>query len=170
MQRNRVQFQKGLSLGTFLQRYGSEPQCAEAIHKARWPRGYRCRASAAASRASARPSCEGGPHATSTQAPGCNPPAWPASGVSPRPAASTSRLSPAGAQAVARNPACGGSTQCSATSSDPSTAPTTRSTPSTCRATWRRSPTASTAGTSSPILSRASCTHQRTLHRCRAAF
>ena len=26
MQRNRVQFQKGLSLGTFLQRYGSEPQ------------------------------------------------------------------------------------------------------------------------------------------------
>ena len=44
MQRNRVQFQKGLSLGAFLQRYGSEPQCAEAIFKARWPRGYRCRA------------------------------------------------------------------------------------------------------------------------------
>ncbi len=44
MQRNRVQFQKGLSLGAFLQRYGSEPQCAEAIHKARWPQGYRCRA------------------------------------------------------------------------------------------------------------------------------
>ena len=44
MQCNRVQFQKGLSLGTFLQRYGSEPQCAAAIHKARWPRGYRCRA------------------------------------------------------------------------------------------------------------------------------
>ena len=44
MQRNRVQFQKGLSLGAFLQRCRSEPQCAEAIYKARWPRDYRCRA------------------------------------------------------------------------------------------------------------------------------
>ncbi len=43
MRRNRVQFQAGLSLGAFLQRRGSELQCAEATYKARWPGGSGCR-------------------------------------------------------------------------------------------------------------------------------
>ncbi len=42
MKRNRVQFQKGLSLGKFLQRYGSEGPCEQAVFKARWPDGFRC--------------------------------------------------------------------------------------------------------------------------------
>ncbi len=37
-----MQFQKGLSLGKFLQRYGSERQCQQAVFKARWPDGFRC--------------------------------------------------------------------------------------------------------------------------------
>lgn len=39
---NRIQFQKGLSLPTFLQRYGSEAQCVEALIRARWPNGFVC--------------------------------------------------------------------------------------------------------------------------------
>ncbi len=42
MKRNRVQFQKGLSPGKFLQRYGSEGPCEQAVFKARWPAGFRC--------------------------------------------------------------------------------------------------------------------------------
>ena len=42
MKRNRVQFQKGLSPGKFLQRYGSEGLCERAIFNARWPEGFRC--------------------------------------------------------------------------------------------------------------------------------
>ncbi len=37
-----MQFQKGLSLGKFLQRYGSEGPCEQAVFKARWPDGFRC--------------------------------------------------------------------------------------------------------------------------------
>ncbi|TAN14319.1 MAG: IS1595 family transposase [Rhodanobacter sp.] len=40
--RNQVQFQPGLSLTAFLDRYGSEQQCREALMKARWPKGWRC--------------------------------------------------------------------------------------------------------------------------------
>ena len=40
--RNRVQFQKGLSLRRFLERYGSEEQCAEALFQARWPKVFAC--------------------------------------------------------------------------------------------------------------------------------
>ena len=40
--KNQVQFQAGMSLMGFLDRYGSEEQCREALAKARWPNGFRC--------------------------------------------------------------------------------------------------------------------------------
>lgn len=40
--RNPVQFQKGLSLGDFLARYGSEEQCHAALVELRWPNGFTC--------------------------------------------------------------------------------------------------------------------------------
>ena len=40
--RNQVQFQKGMSLSTFLQLYGTEEKCAEALAKLRWPSGFDC--------------------------------------------------------------------------------------------------------------------------------
>lgn len=39
---NRVQFQKGLSLATFRERYGSEEQCLLALFHSRWPQGFEC--------------------------------------------------------------------------------------------------------------------------------
>ncbi|MDX2347876.1 MAG: IS1595 family transposase [Nitrospirota bacterium] len=42
MARNKVQFQKGLSLNEFLQEYGTEEQCFEALYALRWPSGFRC--------------------------------------------------------------------------------------------------------------------------------
>jgi len=42
MAMNRVQFQPGLSMPEFLQRYGTEDQCAAAVEAARWPRGFVC--------------------------------------------------------------------------------------------------------------------------------
>ena len=42
MPKNRVQFQKGLSLARFLQDYGTEPQCEQALFHARWPDGLSC--------------------------------------------------------------------------------------------------------------------------------
>ena len=39
MLKNKVQFQKGLSLAQFLQLFGSEAQCVKAPFDARWPRG-----------------------------------------------------------------------------------------------------------------------------------
>ncbi|MGH8110671.1 MAG: IS1595 family transposase [Rhodanobacteraceae bacterium] len=39
---NRVQFQRGLSLAGFLQRYGTEAKCYRALHWARWPKGFQC--------------------------------------------------------------------------------------------------------------------------------
>ena len=36
MAMNRVQFQKGLSLPEFIQRFGTEEQCATALETARW--------------------------------------------------------------------------------------------------------------------------------------
>lgn len=50
MAMNKVQFQSGLSLPTFLKRYGSEAQCEQALQHARWPDGFvcpRCQATAA---------------------------------------------------------------------------------------------------------------------------
>lgn len=42
MARNPVQFQKGLSLGDFLARYGSEEQCHATLVELRWPQGFTC--------------------------------------------------------------------------------------------------------------------------------
>jgi len=39
---NRVQFQKGLSMAEFLQRYGTEEQCHAAVVASRWPAGFVC--------------------------------------------------------------------------------------------------------------------------------
>jgi transposase-like protein len=42
MSMNRVQFQKGLSLPEFMNRYGTEAQCEQALIAARWPSGFVC--------------------------------------------------------------------------------------------------------------------------------
>jgi ISXO2-like transposase domain/Transposase zinc-ribbon domain len=42
MKTNRIQFQRGLSMPEFLERYGSEEQCQEAVAAARWPDGFLC--------------------------------------------------------------------------------------------------------------------------------
>ena len=39
---NAIQFQRGLSLPQFQARYGSEPQCEQALVAARWPHGWQC--------------------------------------------------------------------------------------------------------------------------------
>lgn len=44
MAKNAVQFQPGMSLPAFLDRYGSEAQCRDALAQQRWPRGFRCAA------------------------------------------------------------------------------------------------------------------------------
>ena len=42
MAMNRVQFQPGLSMTEFLDRYGSEDQCEAALVASRWPDGFAC--------------------------------------------------------------------------------------------------------------------------------
>jgi len=42
MARNRVQFQKGLSLVQFIVKYGTDKQCRDALFNARWPHGFTC--------------------------------------------------------------------------------------------------------------------------------
>ncbi|WP_444900031.1 IS1595 family transposase [Microbulbifer sp. VAAC004] len=42
MARNKVQFQKGISLTQFLKMYGSEEQCFDALSRWRWPNGFSC--------------------------------------------------------------------------------------------------------------------------------
>lgn len=39
---NPVQFQHGMSLPEFLQSFGTECACAEAVRRARWPNGFSC--------------------------------------------------------------------------------------------------------------------------------
>ena len=39
---NKVQFQKGLSMAGFLERYGSEDKCHAAVVALRWPNGFVC--------------------------------------------------------------------------------------------------------------------------------
>jgi hypothetical protein len=39
---NRIQFQHGLSMPEFFERYGTEAQCQAALQAARWPRGFVC--------------------------------------------------------------------------------------------------------------------------------
>ena len=42
MAMNRVQFQPGLSMAEFMQRYGSDELCEAALIAARWPQGFVC--------------------------------------------------------------------------------------------------------------------------------
>jgi len=42
MPMNRVQFQKGMSLGEFMGRYGTEDACERELEAQRWPQGFAC--------------------------------------------------------------------------------------------------------------------------------
>lgn len=42
MPMNRVEFQPGLSLPAFLEQFGTEAKCEQALEQARWPEGFRC--------------------------------------------------------------------------------------------------------------------------------
>ena len=42
MAMNKVQFQKGLSMAEFMERYGSVEQCEQALMAWRWPQGFAC--------------------------------------------------------------------------------------------------------------------------------
>ncbi len=42
MPMNRIQFQAGISLPEFFERYGTEKQCEAAVMALRWPCGFRC--------------------------------------------------------------------------------------------------------------------------------
>ena len=42
MAKNKIQFQKGFSLTSFLAKYGTEEQCRDAFFKWRWPDGFQC--------------------------------------------------------------------------------------------------------------------------------
>jgi ribosomal protein L37AE/L43A len=42
MTMNRVQFQPGLSMAEFMDRYGSDAQCEAALIESRWPKGFAC--------------------------------------------------------------------------------------------------------------------------------
>lgn len=42
MPKNRVQFQAGVSMEGFLEAYGTEEKCREAVFRMRWPRGFEC--------------------------------------------------------------------------------------------------------------------------------
>jgi len=42
MPQNRIQFQPGMSLNAFIEQYGTEAQCEQALERARWPQGFVC--------------------------------------------------------------------------------------------------------------------------------
>jgi len=42
MPKNKIQFQRGLSLHDFLASYGTDSQCREALFQFRWPQGFTC--------------------------------------------------------------------------------------------------------------------------------
>lgn len=52
MKMNQVQFQAGLSMPEFLERYGTEAKCRQALQAARWPGGFVCPACGGAARTS----------------------------------------------------------------------------------------------------------------------
>jgi ribosomal protein L37AE/L43A len=54
MAMNRVQFQPGLSMAEFLERYGSDEKCEAAVIAARWPQGFACPACGGAASSSFR--------------------------------------------------------------------------------------------------------------------
>jgi ribosomal protein L37AE/L43A len=56
MAMSRVQFQPGLSMTEFLDRYGSEDKCEAALIESRWPKGFAC------------PACNSGVHSAFVRA------------------------------------------------------------------------------------------------------
>src|SRR3989339_1739813 len=42
MPKNKIQFQRGLSLKQFFSKYGTERQCRSALFRMRWPKGFLC--------------------------------------------------------------------------------------------------------------------------------
>lgn len=42
MAKNKIQFQRGLSLPQFISQYGTDQQCYETLFHMRWPHGYQC--------------------------------------------------------------------------------------------------------------------------------
>jgi hypothetical protein len=42
MSSDKIQFQPGMSIPEFLRHFSTEAQCAEALKRARWPKGFRC--------------------------------------------------------------------------------------------------------------------------------
>lgn len=52
MPENKIQFQPGMSLSTFIAQFGTEAQCEAALERARWPTGFLC------------PHCGGREHST----------------------------------------------------------------------------------------------------------
>jgi len=52
MKMNRVQFQPGLSMPEFFERYGTEVKCQAALQAARWPKGFVCPSCGGAARTS----------------------------------------------------------------------------------------------------------------------
>ena len=54
MPMNRVQFQPGLSMAEFIQRFGTQEQCEAAFNLARWPQGFACPGCGSSSRTSFR--------------------------------------------------------------------------------------------------------------------
>jgi hypothetical protein len=42
MPQNKIQFQKGMSLSSFIEQYGTEEKCNQAFENARWGRVYTC--------------------------------------------------------------------------------------------------------------------------------
>lgn len=52
MKMNRVQFQAGLSMVEFFERYGTEAKCRQALAAARWPDGFVCPACGGSARTS----------------------------------------------------------------------------------------------------------------------
>lgn len=44
MPMNPIQFQPGLSMLEFVEQYGTEAKCRRVLYRARWPKGFRCRA------------------------------------------------------------------------------------------------------------------------------
>ena len=42
MAKNKIQFQKGISINEFIEKYGQEQQCEECLFNMRWPSGFKC--------------------------------------------------------------------------------------------------------------------------------
>ena len=83
MAMNRVQFQAGLSMAEFLDRYGSEDKCEAALVAARWPKGFACPACGGRSQqfvrragAATGSALRAVTNAVSSAARSSNPPSW----------------------------------------------------------------------------------------------